>query len=163
SYLPVMELVRRYCGIQPDDDERRRREKVTGKVLALDRTLEDTLPHLLSLLGITDAGPSFQQMAPEIRRRRTHEAPARLWLRERRPPARADRRGPALARRGERALPGGLCRRLGARVRSPPHQLPPRASGRVERDAAPAGAPPTARREGARRRAARRERGARRR
>src|SRR5262249_10643731 len=49
SYLPVIELIRRYCDIQPDDDERRRREKVTGKVLALDRALEDTLPHLLSL------------------------------------------------------------------------------------------------------------------
>jgi class 3 adenylate cyclase len=82
SYLPIMELVRRYCGIQPDDDERRRREKVTGKVLALDRALEDTLPHLFSLLGITEAGLSIQQMAPEIRRRRTHEALARLWLRE---------------------------------------------------------------------------------
>jgi class 3 adenylate cyclase len=82
SYLPVIELVRRYCDIQPDDDERRRREKVTGKVLALDRTLEDTLPHLLSLLGVTDAALTLQQMAPEIRRRRTHDALVRLWLRE---------------------------------------------------------------------------------
>jgi class 3 adenylate cyclase/tetratricopeptide (TPR) repeat protein len=82
SYLPVIELLRRYCDIQPDDDERRRREKVTGKVLALDRALEDTLPHLLSLLGVTDAALSLQQMAPEIRRHRTHEALTRLWLRE---------------------------------------------------------------------------------
>ncbi len=82
SYLPIMELVRCYCSIRPDDDERHRREKVTGKVLALDRALEDTLPHLLSLLGIADAGASLQQMAPEIRQRRTHEALARLWLRE---------------------------------------------------------------------------------
>src|SRR5262249_42797790 len=50
--------------------------------LALDRSLEDTLPLLLSLLGITDAGASLHQMAPEIRRRRTHDALARLWLRE---------------------------------------------------------------------------------
>src|SRR5262245_55685177 len=82
SYLPIMELVRCYCGIQPDDDERHRREKVTGKVLALDRSLEDTLPLLLSLLGIADAVASLHQMAPEIRRRRTHDALARLWLRE---------------------------------------------------------------------------------
>ena len=82
SYLPVIELVRRYCDIRPDDDERRRREKVTGKVLALDRALEDALPHLLSLVGVTDAARSLQQMAPEIRRRRTHEAVARLWVRE---------------------------------------------------------------------------------
>jgi class 3 adenylate cyclase len=82
SYLPIVELVRRYCRVRPDDDERRRREKVTGKVLALDRGLEDTLPYVLSLLGITDAVRSLQQMAPEIRRRRTHDALARLWLRE---------------------------------------------------------------------------------
>jgi len=80
SHLPIIELVRRYCSIRPDDDERRRREKVTGKVLALDRALEDTLPHLLSLLGI--AGAALQQMAPDIRRQRTHEALARIWLRE---------------------------------------------------------------------------------
>ena len=82
SYLPVIELVRRYCDIQPDDDERRRREKVTGKVLALDRGLEDTLPHLLALLGDTEAARALQQMAPEFRRRRTHDALGRLWLRE---------------------------------------------------------------------------------
>ncbi len=82
SYLPIIELVRRYCDVRPDDDERRRREKVTGKVLALDRALEDTLPHLLSLLGVADAALSLQQMAPDIRRRRTHDALARLWLRE---------------------------------------------------------------------------------
>jgi class 3 adenylate cyclase/predicted ATPase len=82
SYLPVIELVRRYCEIRPDDDERRRREKVTGKVLALDRGLEDALPHLLALLGVADAAASLQQMAPEIRRQRTHQALLRLWLRE---------------------------------------------------------------------------------
>jgi class 3 adenylate cyclase len=82
SYLPVIELVRRYCEIRPDDDERRRREKVTGKVLALDRGLENVLPHLLALLGVADAAASLQQMAPEIRRRRTHQALLRLWLRE---------------------------------------------------------------------------------
>jgi len=82
SYLPIVELVRRYCHVRPDDDERCRLEKVTGKVLALDRGLEDTLPYVLSLLGITDAVRSLQQMAPEIRRRRTHDALARVWLRE---------------------------------------------------------------------------------
>jgi class 3 adenylate cyclase len=82
SYLPIVELVRRYCHVRPDDDERCRLEKVTGKVVALDRGLEDTLPYVLSLLGITDAVRSLQQMAPEIRRRRTHDALARVWLRE---------------------------------------------------------------------------------
>ena len=42
-YLPVIELLKSYFQIQPQDEERKRREKVTGKVLMLDRSLEDTL------------------------------------------------------------------------------------------------------------------------
>src|SRR5215510_10385954 len=45
-YLPVIELIQSYLDIQVQDDERKRREKVTGKVLTLDRSLEDTLPYL---------------------------------------------------------------------------------------------------------------------
>ncbi len=82
SYLPVIELLHRYCDIQPHDDERRRRERVTGKVLALDRGLEETLPHLLALLGVADAALALQQMAPDVRRRRLHDALTRLWVRE---------------------------------------------------------------------------------
>ena len=40
-----------YFQLTPQDDDRRRREQVTGKVLTLDRSLEDTLPYLLALLG----------------------------------------------------------------------------------------------------------------
>jgi predicted ATPase len=40
AYLPVIDLLRTYFHIALEDDERTRREKVTGKVLALDRTLE---------------------------------------------------------------------------------------------------------------------------
>jgi hypothetical protein len=53
------------------DDERRRREKITGKVLTLDRTLEDTLPYLFALLGIAEPASSLAQMDPQIRRQRT--------------------------------------------------------------------------------------------
>ena len=59
-----------------------RQEKVTGKVLTLDRSLEDTLPYLFALLGIEDQPSSLQQMDPQIRRRRTFEALKRLFLRE---------------------------------------------------------------------------------
>ncbi|HXR23946.1 MAG TPA: AAA family ATPase, partial [Candidatus Binataceae bacterium] len=52
AYLPVIDLLRNYFRIASEDDERTRREKVTGRVVALDRSLEDTLPYLFSLLGI---------------------------------------------------------------------------------------------------------------
>src|SRR6266516_2919890 len=48
----------------------------------LDRALEDTLPYLLALLGISDPTASLQQMDPQLRRRRTFEAIKRLLLRE---------------------------------------------------------------------------------
>jgi hypothetical protein len=46
AYLPVIELLRDYFGIVPEDEARRRREKVAGKIVILDRALEDTLPYL---------------------------------------------------------------------------------------------------------------------
>ena len=81
-YLPLIELLKSYFQIQPQDEERTRKEKVAGKVLILDRSLEDILPYLFSLLGIEDPGSSLQQMDAQIRRRRTLEALKKLFLRE---------------------------------------------------------------------------------
>ena len=52
AYLPVIELLRNYFDIATSDDERKRREKAAGKIAILERSLEDTLPYLISLLGI---------------------------------------------------------------------------------------------------------------
>lgn len=81
-YLPLIELLKNYFQIEPTDDERLRKEKVTGRVLTLDRSLEDTLPYFFSLLGIEDSQSSLQQMDAQIRRRRTFEALKNLFLRE---------------------------------------------------------------------------------
>ena len=48
----------------------------------LDRSLEDTLPYLFSLLGIEAPQSSLQQMDAQIRRQRTFEALKKLFLRE---------------------------------------------------------------------------------
>ncbi|MBV8361291.1 MAG: AAA family ATPase, partial [Deltaproteobacteria bacterium] len=82
AYLPVLELLREYFHIAATDDSRTRREKVTGRVLALDRSLEDTLPYLFGLLGLSEGDDPLAQMDAQIRRRRTHEAIKRLLLRE---------------------------------------------------------------------------------
>src|SRR5262245_59994922 len=81
-YLPVIELLKGYFNITVEDDERKRREKIGGKVLMLDRSLEDTLPYLFALLGIEEQPSPLQQLDPQIRRRRTFEALKRLFLRE---------------------------------------------------------------------------------
>src|SRR5450631_1338897 len=82
AYLPLIDLLRNYFDISAADDERKRREKVTGRVLALDRSLEDALPYLFSLLGIVEGDDPLAQMDGQIRKRRTLEAIKRIVLRE---------------------------------------------------------------------------------
>src|SRR5262249_16584466 len=81
-YLPVIELLKNYFQIHPKDEERPRREKVGGKVLMLDRRLEETLPYLFALLSIADPTSSLPQMDPQTRRQRTFAALKQLFLRE---------------------------------------------------------------------------------
>jgi class 3 adenylate cyclase/tetratricopeptide (TPR) repeat protein len=82
AYLPVIDLLHSYFRIVSDDDPRTRREKVNGKVLTLDRALEDTLLYLFGLLGIADVDDPLAGMDAQIRRRRTLDAIKRILLRE---------------------------------------------------------------------------------
>ena len=81
-YLPLIELLKNYFQIEPHDDERKRQEKITGRVLTLDRSLENSLPYLFLLFGIEEQTANLQQMHPQIRRQRTFEALKNLFLRE---------------------------------------------------------------------------------
>jgi predicted ATPase/class 3 adenylate cyclase len=82
AYLPMLDLLHSYFKITSDDDARTRREKVTGRVLALERTLEDTLPYPLALLGIVEGIDPLAQMDANVRKRRTLDAIKRILLRE---------------------------------------------------------------------------------
>ena len=81
-FLPLIDLLKHYLQIAPGDDERHILEKVTGRVLALDRSLDDTIPFLLALLGVADPANPINRMAPQIRRRRIFDSIQRLVLRE---------------------------------------------------------------------------------
>jgi predicted ATPase len=82
AYLPVVELLRDYFRIVAEDDPRQRRQKVIGKILGLDRALEDALPYVFGLLGIQEGDDPLAQMDAQIRRHRTQEALKRIVLRE---------------------------------------------------------------------------------
>jgi predicted ATPase len=82
SYLPVIDLLKGYFKLQYRDDLREVREKVTGKLLTLDRTLEPTLPALLALLDVPVDDPAWQALDPGQRRQQTLDAVKRLLLRE---------------------------------------------------------------------------------
>ncbi len=81
-YLPLVDMLKTYLQIDPGEDNRSVLEKVTGRVLALDRSLEDTIPFLLALLGVTDPDAPIDHMDPQIRRRRIFNAIQRLVRRE---------------------------------------------------------------------------------
>jgi predicted ATPase len=82
AYLPVIELLNNYFEVEAEDEARKRREKITGKVLTLDRTLEDALPYLFALLGVEETVGTLAQMDAQVRRRRTLDAIKRILLRE---------------------------------------------------------------------------------
>src|SRR5499425_1620880 len=81
-YLPVIELLKAYCRIQERDDPRAIRERVAGKLLTLDRSLESLLTPLLALLDVPIDDKSWESLDPPQRRRQTLDAVKRLLLRE---------------------------------------------------------------------------------
>ncbi len=82
AYLPVIDLLKAYFQIEARDDGRKIREKVTGKVLSLDRQLEPSLPALLSLLDVPVEDPEWERLDPPQRRQQTLDGVKRLLLRE---------------------------------------------------------------------------------
>ena len=106
AYLPVIGLLHSYFEISPEDDARRRREKIAGRLAILDPSLEGTRPYLFSLLGIVEGDDHFQrhweqsldrldeylhelqkkdplaQMDAQIKKRRTLDAIKRILTRE---------------------------------------------------------------------------------
>ena len=81
-YFPVIDLLKRYAHVEAHDDPRTVRAKVTGQILTLDETLQDTLPALLALLDALPADSPFGQLDPPQRRQRTLDALKQVLLRE---------------------------------------------------------------------------------
>jgi class 3 adenylate cyclase/tetratricopeptide (TPR) repeat protein len=82
SYLPVIDLLKEYFRIHDRDDHREIRDKVLGRVLGLDRSLEPFLPPFFALLDVPVEDPHWPALDPPQRRHRTLEAVKRLLLRE---------------------------------------------------------------------------------
>ncbi|OGK87915.1 MAG: hypothetical protein A2X51_06090 [Candidatus Rokubacteria bacterium GWC2_70_24] len=82
AYLPTIDLLRSYFQLEPRDEPRKIREKVTGKLFSLDRSLEPALPALLWLLEVPVDEPEWQHLAPAQRRQRALDGVKALLLRE---------------------------------------------------------------------------------
>jgi class 3 adenylate cyclase/tetratricopeptide (TPR) repeat protein len=82
AYKPGVEILRRYFRIEGGDDARVAQEKVAGKMLMLDRTLEDAVTPLLAVVGALPDDSPFRALAAAERRQRAAEAILRLMQRE---------------------------------------------------------------------------------
>ena len=78
----MIDLLKGYFKITDRDDHREIREKVTGKLLTLDKALEPTLSAFLTLLDVVVEDQQWQNFDPPQRRQRTLDAVKRLLLRE---------------------------------------------------------------------------------
>jgi class 3 adenylate cyclase/tetratricopeptide (TPR) repeat protein len=82
AYLPVVDLLRRCCLIEPGDDPRRIREKVARKLLTLDPALFGWLPAVLTLFDVPTGDAAWEALDGRLRRHRTLEAVRHVLLRE---------------------------------------------------------------------------------
>jgi class 3 adenylate cyclase len=82
AFLPVVDLLKAYFRLDDRDEPRTIREKITGKLLALDDALRGALTAFLSLLGVTASDSQWDALGPAERRHRILDAVKRLLLRE---------------------------------------------------------------------------------
>jgi class 3 adenylate cyclase/tetratricopeptide (TPR) repeat protein len=80
SYLAVIDLLKGYFKVHDRETHRGIREKVTGRLLTLERALEPTLPAFLQLLDVPVDDAHWQALDPLQRRQRTLDAVKRLLL-----------------------------------------------------------------------------------
>jgi class 3 adenylate cyclase/tetratricopeptide (TPR) repeat protein len=81
-YFPVMDLLKRYIHLEDGDDPRTIQAKVSGRILTLDSSLEETIPALLFLFEALPEDSPFLQLTPAQRRQRTLGGLKRIVLRE---------------------------------------------------------------------------------
>ena len=81
SYLPIVDLLKSYYGIEPGDDAEAMRQRVMSRVSGLDPALEPILTPLLSLLDLPTGDKAWATLDPPRRRRATHDAVTHLLLR----------------------------------------------------------------------------------
>jgi predicted ATPase len=81
-YFPVIDMLKRYVHVENGDNPRTIRAKVTGQILTLDETLQETVPALLSLLDALPDESPFLILDPPQRRQRTLDALKGILIRE---------------------------------------------------------------------------------
>ena len=111
-YLPVIDLLRAYFKIGDHDGQRTVRERITGKLLALERAPESAASPLLALFDLPVDDPEWSASARGIAASARSTRSSACSSPEPHPAAPPGLRGPALDRRGDPALLDVLVERL---------------------------------------------------
>ncbi|HJY80393.1 MAG TPA: adenylate/guanylate cyclase domain-containing protein [Candidatus Binatia bacterium] len=78
AYLPLIEMLKRYCDLSDQDPPDLYRERVQSKLTAVDVSLTAYIPVLLELLGIDSNDPQTANLPAEARLQKILEAIKRL-------------------------------------------------------------------------------------
>jgi class 3 adenylate cyclase/tetratricopeptide (TPR) repeat protein len=77
-FMPILQMLRAFFGIEDSDSEQTAREKIAGRALLLDASFADDLPLLFDFLGVPDPDRPVPQMSPEARARALGEVLCKL-------------------------------------------------------------------------------------
>jgi class 3 adenylate cyclase/tetratricopeptide (TPR) repeat protein len=78
-FLPVLQMLRGYFGIEDRDSERVAREKIAGRLLLLDPDFSDDLPLIFDFLAVPDPERPAPQVSAEARQRLLRGVIRRLY------------------------------------------------------------------------------------
>ena len=81
AYLPILDILRSYFGIQEEDREYIIKKKMKEKVVLIDEKLDSLLPPLQELLSLTVDDDAFSTLEPKKKRGKTFEALRDLLIR----------------------------------------------------------------------------------
>ncbi|HET9591678.1 MAG TPA: adenylate/guanylate cyclase domain-containing protein, partial [Solirubrobacterales bacterium] len=77
-FMPILQMLRAFFGIEDGDSEQTAREKIAGRALLLDASFAEDLPLLFDFLGVPDPDRPVPQMSPEARQRALGEVLCKL-------------------------------------------------------------------------------------
>nr|MDP9277442.1 AAA family ATPase [Actinomycetota bacterium] len=78
-FLPILQMMRAYFGIEDRDSERVAREKIAGRLLLLDPDFADDLPLVFDFLAVPDPERPAPQVSAEARQRLLRGVIRRLY------------------------------------------------------------------------------------
>ena len=79
-FMPILQMMRGYFGIEDRDSDRVAREKIAGRLLLLDESFADDLPLVFEFLGVPDPDrPPPPQVSAEARQRALRGVIRRLY------------------------------------------------------------------------------------